>query len=72
MSKRTISCSAQCVYYKAEDRHEIYCDGLQEQSAIHVAFASPAKRKDWEREYCKSIGGCMSCPVYKMLKAEGI
>ena len=70
MPKRTVSCAAKCPYYKGEDRHEIYCDGLQEQSAIHVAFASPAKRKDWEQNYCKSISGCTSCSVYRMLKAK--
>ncbi len=72
MAKRTVSCSAKCIYYKGEDRHEIYCAGLQDQSAIHVAFASPAKRKQWEKEHCKSISGYEDCPVKRMLEAFGI
>ena len=72
MPKHIVSCAAKCPYYRAEERHEIYCAGLQEQSAIHVAFASPAARKQWSKDYCKSVQGCRLCQVKKMLEAAGI
>lgn len=72
MPKHTVSCSAKCPFYQGEERHEIYCSGLGKGMATHVAFASPAKRKEWATEYCKSIEGCRKCRVRKMLESAGV
>lgn len=68
MPKHIVRCSAKCTYYCGEERHEIYCKGLSEGMRIHVAFASPAERKNWLEEHCMSIQKCMNCPVRKMLE----
>ncbi len=72
MPKHTVSCNAKCPYYRADERHEIFCAGLKDGMGTHVAFASPAKRKEWATEYCKSIRGCEKCPVRKMLETAGV
>lgn len=66
--KHIVSCAAKCTYYRGEERHEIFCSGLNYGMGTHVAFSSPAERKQWTEEYCKSIHGHEQCPVMKMLK----
>ncbi len=68
MPKHTISNNAKCPYYRCEDRHEIFCDGLSAGMGTHVAFSSPAERKQWTNDRCKSMQGYHSCPVKQMLE----
>lgn len=72
MPKHNISCNAKCYYYRADERHEIFCAGVKTGMGTHVAFASPAERKLWLDNYCKSIQGCEKCPVREMLKKAGV
>ena len=38
----------------------IFCEGVEDDSTIHVAFATPDKRKKHEDQYCKQCWGkCM-------------
>ncbi len=67
MPKHNTICSAKCPYYRADERHEIFCAGLKNGMGTHVAFASPAERKLWRDRYCKSTQGHHNCPVKKML-----
>ncbi len=66
MSKHTVSCAAKCPFYRCEERHEIYCKGPRDGTAIHVAFAVPAEKKVWMKRYCKSEYS--SCLVEKALE----
>lgn len=68
MPKHMVSCAAKCPYYCCEDRHEIFCEGLSDGMRTHVAFASPAERKLWMTQHCKSIQGYKDCPVMQMLE----
>jgi len=67
MAKHTVSCSAKCPYYRGEERHEIFCAGLCAGMGTHVAFSSPAERKSWTKDHCKSITGHKNCAVMQML-----
>ena len=69
MPKHYESCSAKCPYYKCEERHEIYCTGPKDATAIHMAFAVPTEKKLWMKAYCKS--GYASCLIYKALVELG-
>lgn len=53
MPKRDVNPYVQCPYYKCEDKQMVYCEGVEENSAIHVAFSTPQQRKDYEGEFCK-------------------
>ena len=30
-----------CPYFKSEEKHTIFCEGVEENSAIHLAFSLP-------------------------------
>lgn len=66
MPKHMVSCAAKCPYYRCEERHEIFCKGPMDGTAIHVAFAVPAEKKAWMKRYCKSEYG--DCLVEKALE----
>ena len=68
MPKHTVSCSAKCPYYRCEERHEIFCKGPKSEMALHVAFAIPAEKKEWMKQYCKE--NYMDCLVAKALSKE--
>lgn len=68
MAKHTVSNNAKCPYYRCEDRHEIFCEGLSVGMGTHVAFSSPLERKQWANDRCKSIQGHEQCPVKMMLE----
>lgn len=70
MPKHIVSCAAKCPYYRCEERHEIFCRGPKDGTAIHIGFAVPAEKKDWMNSYCKSIDGFEDCPVNEMLDCQ--
>lgn len=42
-----------CPYYKCEDKQKIFCEGVQEGTAIHLAFDTPSNLKDYKRAFCR-------------------
>lgn len=51
---------AKCPYYKCESRCVIFCEGVQAGSCIHLAFATPQEKRDYETRYCRRVwSGCM-------------
>ena len=50
-----------CPYYKCESQCVIYCEGVEDNSSIHMAFATKNQRKEYEKEYCYS--GWARCMV---------
>lgn len=66
MGKRYIDPKARCPYYHSEDAQKIYCDGVQEGTAIHLAFGSKTDKKDYKQEFCKEEFG--SCKIAGMMK----
>lgn len=46
-----------CPFYKCESKQVIYCEGVDENSAIHVAFGTKKDCKDYEKEHCRKYWG---------------
>ena len=69
--KRQVSASAKCPYYKCEERSEIFCRGPMEQTSLHLAFAIPMEKKQYMKDYCKSVDGCRDCVIRKALEKVG-
>ena len=42
-----------CPYYKFEDKQIIFCEGVQEGTAIHLAFDTAPNLKDYKNHFCK-------------------
>lgn len=62
-----------CPFYKAQSRSEIYCLGPEKGSLLHIAFASPAARVNYQRKYCGRgdrrapvEGDYRACPYYRI------
>lgn len=49
-----------CPFYKCQSKQVIYCEGPDESSAIHVAFATQQSLKSYAERYCRKYwGGCL-------------
>jgi len=49
-----------CPYYRKERQSVIYCEGVERESCIHLAFGSADRRRDYERQFCEDgWSGCM-------------
>jgi hypothetical protein len=42
-----------CPYYKGEEKQMIFCEGVQEGSAIHLAFDTNPNLKEYKDHFCK-------------------
>lgn len=56
---------AQCPYYKGQDAHNIYCEGLTPFGGIRVFFRREREREKWVRDKCNSIKDCEECPIHR-------
>ena len=55
-----------CPFYKKEDRQTIFCDGVTDNSSVHLAFGNASDCKEHKIAYCRS--DFHLCPVCKMLE----
>lgn len=46
-----------CPYYKFEERQMIFCEGVQDGTAIHLAFDTSPNLKDYKNRFCKRCWG---------------
>ena len=59
----------QCPYYKTNTSQVVYCEGLEDGMAIHMAFASHAQLIDYKGRYCRR--NCYNqCPLAKILNQK--
>lgn len=63
VGRHTVSYEAQCPFYRAEERNMIYCEGVEDNSSIHNAFAGSAEK--YKTRYC--CGDWEKCRIAKML-----
>lgn len=69
--KHRVSKYAICDFYKHEDTQVIYCEGVQEGSVIHLAFANKTDAKKYKMDYCRK--DYKKCPIADMLRCmEGL
>ena len=62
--KHRMDVLVKCPYYKFEEKQMIYCEGVQEGTAIHLAFDSILNLKEYKKRFCK---GCYNrCRVAEM------
>jgi hypothetical protein len=53
-----------CPYYKFEEKQKIFCEGVQEGTAIHLAFDTTPNLKSYKKQFCK---GCYNkCQIADM------
>ena len=60
MSKHAFGKDVVCPYYKYEGQQMIYCEGVEENTALHLAFASKTDMRDYRKAKCERCWkGCM-------------
>ena len=59
----------QCPYYKTHTSQVIYCEGLEDGMAIHLAFATHAQLINYKGRFCRRMSYC-DCPLAKILEAK--
>lgn len=56
-----------CPFYSNHKSNRIICEGICEGNAINLTFVDERDRKGYMDLKCKSINGCKSCPIYRLL-----
>ena len=49
------SIHAKCPYYKHERKAKLYCEGVQGESSIHLAFSTIQQRESYEKQFCEGM-----------------
>lgn len=58
----------QCPYYKNDEPQIIRCEGVEDGTALHLAFSTRTQLKAYKREYCRCDWG--KCMIAKMLNRK--
>lgn len=58
----------ECPYYKYQDRQLIHCEGVEDGTAIHLAFSTPQQLKDYRQRRCRSCW--KACLIAEMLNRK--
>ena len=66
--KRYHDVMAMCLYFGGAEKQKIFCEGVQEGNAIHMAFDTPQNRRDYKKCFCNR--GYNSCLVADMLNRK--
>lgn len=68
MAKHGFTTDVVCPYYKYEAPQMIYCEGVDDDTALHLAFATKQGKKKYVAEKC---GDCWkACMIAKMLNRK--
>ena len=78
MKNNCSSVAVICPFFKAKGKSDcgqiIYCEGVEKNSSIHLAFAERSQRKDYMDNHCNEYEGHKECIIAKALyeKYEGV
>lgn len=64
-SKRRESRCAKCPFYDSEEAQKVVCEGVKENTGIHICFETPASQKEYKHEFC--YNNYQGCIIYKAL-----
>ena len=59
----------QCPYYKTNASQVIYCEGLEDGMAIHMAFATHAQLVNYKGRFCRRMD-YRYCPLARILEEK--
>lgn len=59
----------QCPYYKTNTSQVVYCEGLEDGMAIHLAFATHPQLVDYKGRYCRRME-YVKCPLARILEEK--
>ena len=57
-----------CPYYKADNKQMIFCEGVREGTALHLAFDTHPNLINYKKEFCR---GCWNqCLIAEALRRK--
>ena len=62
--KHYVSVAARCPFYHSEDAQKVYCEGVTDDTSIHLAFKSCAALSSYKWRYC--YGDYQKCRLARM------
>ena len=65
MAKYYTSKKVLCPFYRHENRFVIFCQGVEGESVLHLAFPTPSSCFEFKSGYCRRE--YRKCPIYIML-----
>lgn len=60
-----LSMYVECPFFHDYVSQELRCEGVKENSSTHIAFSSPAERRDYMHQFC--YNNYKNCRVARML-----
>ena len=57
-----------CPFYKNDEYQIIRCEGVEDGTALHLAFATRTMLKEYKQLYCRSCWG--KCMIARMLNQK--
>jgi hypothetical protein len=57
-----------CPYYKFNERQMIHCEGVEDGTAIHLAFSTPQQLQNFRQRFCRSCW--KKCLIAEMLNRK--
>ena len=64
-SKRRESRCAKCPFYSGEEAQKVVCEGVWEDTGIHLCFGTPALQREYKKIYC--YNSYTYCSIYRSL-----
>ena len=58
--------TATCPFYKKEDQQTIFCEGVMDNSSVHLSFGNGLDCTEYKESKCRS--NYRQCYVYRMLE----
>lgn len=66
--KRKVTTSVLCPFYQSDEKQIIYCEGVEPDTRIHLAFASSLQLKCYRERFCE--GSYTRCRIAGMLNKK--
>ena len=57
-----------CPFYRKEDDHKIYCEGVEDGTSVHLAFGDKSRKISYRQKHCSCFKD--DCLVRRMLNEK--
>ena len=59
-----------CPYYRSDSKEKIFCEGVQDNTSIHLVFPDSKDKKPYMHKYCCSMDNYDNCRIADMLNLK--
>ena len=66
--KYIIAKEPRCPFYHSERTNALLCEGISNDSTLHVVFGNPQKKTNYKKARCNADYN--ACPLVKLLKEK--